>query len=226
METPNSENIETNLDRATANRLARLRTMPLDTHAFDERLRGKIPLPSSKSRQLFTFFRPLRAVAAGLIVLGLAAAILLSSSSGPALASASQMAQVHYDLVSGKTPAIKVDSIEAANKLLSDQWPQCPELPKVPEKYEMACCMKSVKGKKVACMVLRGEAMPVTMTVAKSDDMKMPSSPTIVRDGVTYHVQSSGALNMVTSQRNGRWVCLIGEISSERLMDLLTKLRF
>ena len=90
----------------------------------------------------------------------------------------------------------------------------------------MACCMKSVKSKKIACVLLRNENVPVTMTVANAADMRLPTSPTIQRDGVTYHVQSEGALNMVMAERHDRWICLIGELSPEQLVALAAKLRF
>ena len=90
----------------------------------------------------------------------------------------------------------------------------------------MACCMKSVKGKKVACVLLRDGGEPITMTVANAADMRLPKSPTVTRTGVTYHVQSSGELNMVMTERNGRWVCLIGRVPAERLMDVTSKLEF
>ena len=223
MQNNNHDNLESDIDRATSSRLGQLRAMPVDTRSFDEKLQSQIPFPRPR-RQVIRFFRPSRIVAACLIVLGLVAAFKLIGSGNQVLAS--QMVQMHYDLVSGKTPVTKVESIEAANKFLSGQSPKCPELPKVPDRYEMACCMKSVKGKKMACVLLKGEGAPVTMTVANAADMQTPKSPTVVRGGVTYHVQSSGALNMVLSQRNGQWVCLIGEMSAEKLMDLEMKLHF
>jgi hypothetical protein len=56
--------------------------------------------------------------------------------------------------------------------------------------------------------------------------MRLPSSPTRTRGGVTYHVQSSGRLNMVMTEWDDRWVCLIGEIPADRLMDIAEQLRF
>ena len=43
-------------------------------------------------------------------------------------------------------------------------------------------------------------------------------------DGVTYHVQSFNSLNMVMTERNGRWICLIGRVPTERLMELALRL--
>ena len=66
----------------------------------------------------------------------------------------------------------------------------------------------------------------VTMTVANAADMRTPKSPTATRNGVIYNVESVGSLEMVMTQRNGRWICLIGELPAERLMDLAAKLQF
>lgn len=222
METNNSQSQE-GADEAVARRLSKLRTMPVETARLERALRSQLPLPERAQR---VWFRPLRAVAASVAVLVLVGAILLSTSSGPVLASTAQMAQMHEDLVSGRTPVVQVASIEAANKALIAQWPQSPEVPDVPKEHVMACCMRSVKDKKVACVLLKNAGVPVTMMVANAKEMRLPTSPTRNHNGVTYHVQSSGKLNMVMAERDGRWVCLIGEVAAEQLMDLAATLRF
>jgi hypothetical protein len=121
---------------------------------------------------------------------------------------------------------MQVDSVTAANHALAKQWAQSPQIPKVPDDHIMACCMRSMQNKKVACVLLKGEAEPVTMTVANAADMDSPKSPTMTRNGVTYHVQSSGPLNMVMTERNERWVCLIARLPVDRLTDLASNLQF
>jgi hypothetical protein len=213
--------------RAVADRLAKLRTMPVDATAVERMLRREIPQPAKKENWLRLPLRPLRAIAASLLVMGLVAAVLvLTTSSRPAVASPAQMARLHEDMVSGRVPAMQVDSIDEANRMLSTQWPEAPGVPGVPADHVMACCMKSVKDKKVACVLLKREGVPVTMTVANASDMQLPKSPKVIRNGATYHVQSSGKLNMVMTERQGRWICLIGETASEGLMDLADQLQF
>ena len=226
MTDPKPNEINSPLDEATAKRLARLRSLPVDTTGLEKRLLAQIPRPHASGRMRIGWLRPFRAVAAVLLVGGLALALLLSTSGGPALASPAQMAQLHYDLVSGKTPSMQVDSIDAANKMLNNQWPQSPQIPSLPADHVMTCCMKSIKDKKVACVVLKNQGVPITMTVANATDMKLPTSATVQRDGVAYHVQASGKLNMVMTERHARWICLIGEMSAERLMDVAAKLQF
>jgi hypothetical protein len=222
------ENLDDRLGQATAHRLARLRTMPVDTSRLEERLRSEIPLPDAQPvrRSIFRL-RPFRAIAASILLLiAVVVVVLLTASSGPALASSEQMAQMHEDILSGRSPVVQVESIDAANKALAAQSPDCPAVPNMPDDHVMACCMKSVKGKRVACVLLKDENVRVSMMVANAADMRAPTSPTQVRDGVTYHVQSFKKLNMVMAERNGRWICLIGEAPAERLMDLAVKLKF
>ena len=166
------------------------------------------------------------AAAAVLLLSGILGLVLLTGSGGRALASPTQMAQMHEDMVSGKMPVMQVSSIVEANHALAAQWPDSPGLPAVPAEHVMACCMKSVKNKKVACVLLKSEGEPVTMTVANASDMKLPTSPTMIRAGVSYHVQTSGSLNMVMTERDERWVCLIGHLPVNELMDLAAKLHF
>ena len=213
------------LDRAVADRLAKLRSMPVDTSRLEQSLGGKIPAPPRGSARVLRI-GPLRAVAASIAILLIAGALLLSTATRPALASPAQMEQFHQDMVLGKTPVMQVDSIEAANRALAAQSPDSPQVPGIPAQHVMACCMKSVKNKKVACVLLKDDGVPVTMTVANASDMRTPKSPTATRNGVIYNVESVGSLEMVMTQRNGRWICLIGELPAERLMDLAAKLQF
>jgi hypothetical protein len=225
-EQDNGTDADRMLDLATSARLAKLRTRPLDTSSLKRRMASQIPHPRSESRLPWRWVRPLRAVAALVVVTGIAALFFLSTSGGPVLASPAQMAKLHSDLVSGRTPVIQVDSVQEANAALAGESPHSPQLPQLPASYEMACCMKSIHDKKVACLLLKDGGMPVTMTVAKAIDMKLPSSPTVRRAGVVYYLQSSGPLSMVMTERNDRWICLISEGPAERLMDLADQLKF
>ena len=224
---------EVRLDEATARRLARLRTIPVDTRRFESMLREKLP-PEPKAVVRRSFFlgsrfslRPLRAVAAAAILVAALAGALLLSSGREALASTSQMAQMHRDLVAGRIASVQVDSVEAANKVLTSQSPHAPEVPDLPEGHVMACCMKSVKDKKVACLLLKSEGVPVTMAVARAEDIRREAKgEKVERNGLTFEVESIGALNMVMTERQGRFVCIMGEVPAEQLMALASKLEF
>jgi hypothetical protein len=165
-------------------------------------------------------------VAASVAIFLAVAAAMLYSSSRPAIASAAQIAQLHEDLVSGRVAATSVTSIEEANRVLASESSDAPALPNVPNDHQMACCMRTIQNKKVACLLLKGETEPVTLTVASAADMHMPATPSITRDGITYYVQNVGSLNMVMEQRQDKWLCLIGRVSSDRLITVAEGLHF
>ena len=96
------------LDRATSRRLRKLSSLPVDTSRLDRMIEQQVPRERSGRMWIL---RPLRAVAAGIAVIGLVGILLYSLSGGPAMASADLMAQMHNDLVSGKYHVMKVSSI-------------------------------------------------------------------------------------------------------------------
>ena len=226
-EMPYEDEQDETLDRAVSARLAKLRTMPVDVTNLEKALRAQLPTPVSRGRLRLLQLRPLRALAASLVLVSaIVAAVMLSASSGPVLADAVQMAQVHQEIVSGKIAVMQVSSIDAANRMLNQESPGAPALPEMPDSHVMACCMKSVHNKKMACVLLRNEAVPVTLAVASAADMKSPTGPVQSRDGVDYRVQHVGDLSMVMTERNGKWLCLIGQLPAEKLMDMAKQVRF
>jgi hypothetical protein len=213
------------LDQAMAARLARLRTTPVDTSNLEKALRLSLPRPRQDRRSFI--LRPIRALAASIALLSaIAAVVMLSASSGPVLAEPAQMAQVHEDIISGRIPVMHVDSIEMANRMLNSQSPGSPTLPQAPDSHVMACCMRSVHNKKMACVLLKHDNVPITLAVASAADMKLGPAPIMNRNGVDYRVQKVGDLSMVMTERDGKWLCLIGQVSADHLMDVAAQLRF
>ena len=218
---------ENDEQRAVAGRLSKLRTMPVDTSGMERALATKLPPKNVSSGRILWRIGPLRAVAASLIVLGsIVLAVVLSTSSRSAQAEAVQMVQVHEDMVSGKIKVMQVDSIESANRMLSSENPDAPSLPQVPDSHVMACCMNKVGDKRMACVLLKESGVPVTLAVARAEEMKLSPVPMERRNGVAYRVQRVGALGMVMTERDGKWLCLIGELPNERLMDLASQVKF
>jgi anti-sigma factor RsiW len=226
-EIPNRDESVESVDRAISARLAKLRSMPVDLTNLEKAIKAQILPPTNQSRWRALTLRPLRAIAASVVLVSaIAAAILLSASSGPVLAEAAQMAQVHREIVSGKIHVTQVSSINAANHMLDQEAPGAPSLPQLPDSHVMACCMKSVHNKKMACVLLRDEGVSVTLAVASAADMKLPTAPVQSRNGVEYRVQHIGDLSMVMTERNGKWLCLIGPMPADRLMDMAAQLQF
>jgi hypothetical protein len=222
------------LDRAVSDRLARLRAMPLDVSALRRAVDAQVSAPTAETARprpsIFRLFSPMRAVAASLLVGGLVIALVIASASGPVLASADRMAQVHDEMVAGDGHGSHgrqaVNSIEAANAALRAQHGGAPAVPDVGPEQVMSCCVHMVGRKRMSCVTLMSGGVPVSLAVADAADVRMPASETVVADGVTYHVQSARGVNMAMAQRDGRWVCLMGKLPTARLIDLAKQLRF
>ena len=212
------------LDQAIADRLRRLSTMPMDLSRLQAGLRS-VRKPSAPPTVILRLLRPASGLAASVAVLFLVAIFVLSNSPGEAMASPIQMAQLHRDLVSGRIHAMQVDSIDAAGQMLSHSDPNSPALPQPPDTHVMACCMKNVSDKRVACVLLKSEDAPITMSVANAADMK-PMGSVFSRNGAQFHIVAYETLNMVSTEKDGRWVCLISELPTDKLIAIAEKLQF
>jgi hypothetical protein len=213
------------LDDATAQRLRRLGSMPVDTSRLDKLIQAQIPRPQKHSPFVFAL-RPIRAIAASVLILVMVGVIVLSLSGGAVLASPDTMAQLHQDMISGKVAATQVDSIDQANKALEDQWHHSVQIPQIPADHAMKCCIREIDNKRVACVLLNaGSGKFVTMAVAPAKDMKCPDSESMVKDNIRYHIQKSGQLNMVMAERDGLWICLISDLDAPQLMSMASEIK-
>lgn len=222
MSDPNNNNLSDRWDAAMSNRLGQLGGMPVDTSGMETLLRSQIARDEPRLR---LWIRPIRLAASLLLAIGVLAAVLLWFDRG-ASASASEMAKLHYDMVSGKIEVAEVNSIDTANKILSATASGGPGFPAIPAGHVHACCVKNVKDLKVACVLMKSDDAYITMAVANADDVKMPRGEVVARSGLTFHVQTIGKVHMVTLQRAGRHICLMSELPAERLVELGTKLKF
>ena len=211
------------LDQAIAQRLAKIQSMPMELSRLQTLIRREIPKPQAAGvrRMMGWLHRPLRIAAAFLVVSGLLAAILFSASPSAAMASPQALAAVHQSMAD--MPA--VDTIDAATTALRSRWPGN-DMPTDADHATMACCVHKIGRKNAACVAMKIDDAAVTMAVAKASDVKIePSTPSVVRDGVTYRVQSSGDLNMVMSQRQDIWLCVMGKLPIDRLISLASEMK-
>jgi hypothetical protein len=228
MNSPDPNARQARLDEATSRRIAKLRSMPLDTSRLAQAIKAEIPRPQSQSRILrLTWLRPLRAVAASLLVFALIMALVISSSGGPVLASAETLARIHQEVLDqGGEHVMQVDSISAANAALAGACPGLPSVPELGKDHVMSCCVHMIGRKKMACVAMQVDGVTVSVAVADAADVKMPTCEALMIQGIPYHVQSQDGINMVMTERGGRWVCLMGKVPVNRLADLASTLRF
>lgn len=228
LDTPESNERQTRLDEATSRRLAKLRTVPMNTSGLLRAVEAAIPRPKAQSRRLvLTWLKSRPGLAASLLLTGLIIALVIHSSAGPVLASADNLARIHEEVLhahgSDHTP---VNSIDAANALLAAKCPGLPPIPGLPKVPVMSCCVHELGRKKVGCVSVQVDEVPVSIAVAEASDVKIPPCESLTIDGIAYHVQSKGDINMVMTERNGRWVCVMGKLPTSRVAELANSLRF
>jgi hypothetical protein len=210
-------------DQAVSRRLARLSHMPVDTSSLERAVRAQVGSPRLSWRRIL---RPIVAIAASLLFMAIVGVALLQNRS--VQASADLMAQMHRDIVSGKVPTMRVDSIDDVNKMFAAFSANLPTLSTPPDTHLMSCCMRDIdgKGKRVGCVLLNDGGTPVTLTVADIQIVKPLVSDPVMHNGEAFHVQSSNELNMVMVDRGQHRICLIGQLPPEKLMTISDSLKF
>jgi hypothetical protein len=175
---------------------------------------------ANSSVRALRFWRPWAAVAAGLVLVAIVGMALLQGRA----AQASEMVQLHRDIVSGKVHTMPVESVAEVNEAFAAFGKNGVKI-EAPQMAVMSCCMQQVGSRQVYCVLLKEEGVPVTLTIADAGAVEAAKSPAVMHKGVEYHVEAAGDLTMVTTERGGRRVCLIGALAAERLMGLAEGLR-
>ncbi len=202
------------VEQALMSRLRGLRQMPVDTGELESAITSRVPRPRRFWQRAW---RPMTALAASVIVVA-SVALALSAGSREAHAEPAMMAQIYRDMVSGKVPTHTTENMHDANSAIAAMIDGAIKIPEVPASHTMACCMREVKNRKVACVLFENHGTPVTISVAKATDFKGP------RDGVSQI--TSDNLHMVMMERNGLWICMVSEMPMNELVALSQEIKF
>lgn len=211
-------------DDAIAKRLARLRDRPVDTAGLRLRMHEHIAAhrPKAPNRRWIT---PRRVFAASLFLLGSVVALLLTTRSSGVLASPMELSLIHRGNISGEEGAVIVNSMASVQRILTDRWTQCPRLPDCQFGQVKSCHVHQHAGKRLACVEMTVDGQTLTLAVASAADMRLPEAPTVSRNGDDYRIQSSGGVNIVVTRRRNLWICLMGELPVDLLVDVAASLR-
>jgi hypothetical protein len=209
-------NLDDPIDQAVARRLAKLRSLPMDMAAFDAKLKAALPAKRASPGRLFLWpvLTPMRAVAASLLVgvtLFFAFVVLTPQ---PAMATPQRLAAIYEDAVGGRSHATNVTSIEEARATLRRKWPESPIVPDVSDMQLMHCCL-----------TFSVDQQPITLAMASSRDIRSPHGEARTINGREYRIDSSDGVNMVMSEVDGTWMCLMGRLPIERLVELADAIR-
>lgn len=216
------------LDSATSSRLARLATMPVNTSNLDHRLHAALEsnaLDRSRSPRprLVRFLATAAASIAILITVGL---FLTNLGNTPVLASPTNLARIHAEAIDHRKSESTVTTVEQANRVLAGQWSDTPLLPTPSAGQLRACCVHSFKDRKVACLILDDGGTPLTMVVGHARDIRCPNGHVVERGGRKFTLHEVKDLRMVMTEHDGRYVCLMGEVPEDRLLELAEGIKF
>jgi len=226
-ENPNHER----LDETTRRRLARLASKPVDTTRLEARLNKAIEsqqpsnhiLPSTQLR----WWRPVSRIAAMVAVVGLIGLLFTSLGDNPAIASPTDLVRVHRDVTAGEPGLVPATNFAQATGTIQRMWAQAPKMPEPTVGQITASCLHNLADRDVACLKLAFNGQPITMVVGYSREIVCSAEHRRVSlDGRTYLVHDRDGVRMVMVSRQGRWVCLMGSLSIDELVEVADGLRF
>lgn len=220
--------IHTDPDEAVRTRLAKLANIPEDTSSLERRLQDAMadnPLVRPQWR-FSQAFRPLAAVAAAVVVIVTVGLALISLGNTPAMAAPNDLARLHIETNKVGAMTTPITSIEQANRVLAGQWSDLPQLPASASRQLHACCIHDFMDQKVACLILRDGQTPLTLVLGKAREFRPSEGRIVERDGRKFTLNEVNGVRMVMTQQSGSFVCLMGDVSTDRLLDLAAGLRF
>jgi hypothetical protein len=77
-----------------------------------------------------------------------------------------------------------------------------------------------------ACVRLDAGGRPVTLVVAEGTDPCSAHGRVVDRAGRKYLVHMMGSVNMAMTARDGRWLCVMGELPDEDLLKIAEAVKF
>jgi hypothetical protein len=184
----------------------------------------KTDSPNDMPARVFRFPRLWRTavgIAASIVLVAIVGMTLLQSRP----AQASLMVQLHRDIVAGKIPTMKVESLAEVNAAFAAFGEHGIQM-NAPDMHVMSCCMQNVGNKQVYCVLLNEGHVPVTLTIADLSAVSAAGGAAVAHNGEAFHVAASAELTMVTVDRGGHRLCLIGALPAEKLMGLAEGLKF
>lgn len=209
------------LDEAVSKRLAKLAGIPVDSTQLRRRLRTQLGLakPDSRRSAARRWWRPLGTIAAAIVVFGLVGWVFVSGGT-PAIAAPSDLARIYQDVVTGEVHRHMVTDIDEVNRQIRAQWAQAPQIPRPQSGDINSCCLHQVKGVTVACVMMEYRGEPVTLVVAFGRELSSADGKSIVRGGRTFTAHEQDGLQMVMTHEDQRWLCVMGKLPIEQLIDL------
>ncbi len=226
MKQPNPQD---RLDRATSARLAKLASRPVDTSELERRLEQALgndiaQEPVKTALRLQAWWRPITAAAAAILIVVTIGWLALDGGASPAMAAPAELAQIHFDVAKGLSPHLEVTSVEEANQLLAKQSNGMVPVPELPGAIR-SCCLHQHASTTLTC------ASSIWMANSSRWRWRMAqhftrllARPSRATAGM-FIAHTANGINMVMTTEGNRWLCVMGEVTTEQLIDVAVNIR-
>ncbi|HNO78145.1 MAG TPA: hypothetical protein PKN33_08805 [Phycisphaerae bacterium] len=216
------------LDRATSTRLAKLARRPVNTLQLEEwveqALREKtIQKPSPSTLIWKKWLRPITTAAAVIVVatIGWFAPI---GDTLPAMAAPAGLASIHFDVANGLAPHLKASNVHEANRLLAEQSSSALTVPELPGEIR-SCCLHQYAATTLTCVLIEQDGELITVAIADLASLRSPKGKSITRGDRVFMVHTVNGINMVMAHEGKRWLCVMGELPIEELVEVAEDIR-
>jgi hypothetical protein len=223
------------LDRATSARLAKLASRPVDTSRLERRLEtamrevaveGGVSAPSPAARMAWRrWWRPVTSAAAAILIITAIGWLALDVGTSPAMAAPAALAQIHFDVAKGLAPHLEVSSVDEANQLLADQSNGVVPIPELPGTLK-SCCLHPLAGTTLTCALIERDGQLITVAIADGATIRSPHGKTITRGDRQFIAHTANGINMVMAFKGDRWLCVMGDTSTEQLLDVAARITY
>jgi len=218
------------LDDVTSARLARLGARPVDTTGLQRRLEREMEATAQAPAAPAPLNRPGRwrvvvATAAAVLIAATLGWLVLDGGASPAMAAPTELAQLHRDVARGRIPDLKVAGVEQANQLLADQSNGVVLVPELPG-VMMSCCLYQHAGATLTCALIERDGRLITVAVADGAKVHSPRGKTLTRGDRQFIAHTVDGINMVMAHEGDRWLCVMGEVDFEQLVEVAAAIKF
>ena len=214
-----------NFDRAVVNRLAALRSVPVDLIGLEARVRAELDAAGRRTR-LNRWRVAVPALAASVAGVAVVLGVVLALLGRPQSVSAAELARVHTEVLSESNAGALLSSAADVSRALRSCWPDSPDGMRVGLPVR-SCCAHEVCGKRVACMSVMLNGKPVTVAIGRSGDLPVTGWPAVssVKTACRCASTDGGNFNAVAAERNGTVIVMFGNHPKEELIKAIEEVR-
>lgn len=221
-------NRQDRLDRATAARLSKLASRPINTQRLEdwvEQALRELPIQEQKTSPFFRRmrWRPIMTAAAIVIMVAIGW-LVLGGDTTPVMAAPADLARIHFDVANGLAPHLTASSVAEANRLLSNQSNGALPVPELPGEI-LSCCLHQYAATTMTCVLIKREGKRITVAIAEGAKLHSPDGKTVNRDGKEFIAHTVNGINMVMTHEGDRWLCVMAEVATEELIEVAVNIR-